>query len=69
MAKMPLYEYECHACEARFDRLVPAAEADAAACPRCGAANARRLLSVIAGMTGRAEAPAPQCGNGGCGNC
>ena len=64
---MPLYEYECPACLARFDRLVSASAADDAACPRCGEPRARRLISVIAGMTGRA-AP-PTCGQGACESC
>jgi putative FmdB family regulatory protein len=66
---MPLFEYECRACDKRFDRLVSAAAADDAECPRCGAREVRRLISVIAGMTGRAEAPAPVCGQGACGAC
>jgi len=66
---MPLYEYECPSCEARFDRLSAVAEADDAPCPRCGERHTRRLLSVIAGMTGRAAAPAPQCGGGACDAC
>lgn len=69
MLLMPLYEYECRACDKRFDKLVSAATADDAECPRCGAREARRLISVIAGMTGRAAAPAPVCGQGACGNC
>jgi putative FmdB family regulatory protein len=66
---MPLYEYECSDCGKRFDRLVQASEADDAACPRCGALEVRRLISVIAGMTGRAATPEPQCGQGACGAC
>lgn len=66
---MPLYEYECRTCEARFDQLTSMSEADAIACPRCGAAEARRLISVIGGMTGVAQAPPAQCGAGACGNC
>jgi putative FmdB family regulatory protein len=69
MAAMPLYEYECPSCGARFDRLTEAAAADAVACPACGHARARRLISVIAGVTGRAEAPAPVCGQGACEAC
>jgi putative FmdB family regulatory protein len=69
MAAMPLYEYECRACDKRFDRLTTVAAADDAVCPRCGAVDARRLISVIAGRTGRAEAPAPVCGEGACGAC
>ena len=66
---MPLYEYECGACGRRFDRLVSASEAAEAVCPRCGASEVRRLISVIAGMTGRASNPAAQCGQGACGAC
>lgn len=66
---MPLYEYECSACGKRFDRLVSVSAADDAVCPRCGDRHVRRLISVIAGMTGRAAEPAPVCGQGACGNC
>ena len=66
---MPLYEYECSDCGKRFDRLVAASAADDATCPRCGAAKVRRLISVIAGMAGRASEPAPQCGQGACAHC
>jgi putative FmdB family regulatory protein len=66
---MPLYEYECRECEHRFDRLSAMGAADEAACPSCGAANARRLISVIGGITGVAEAPAPMCGGGACASC
>lgn len=63
---MPLYEYECRACESRFERLVSLAEADGAVCPSCGATEARRVPSVIGGMTGRMQAPAPPCARGAC---
>jgi putative FmdB family regulatory protein len=66
---VPLYEYECRTCETRFERLTTLAGADAHACPSCGDADVRRLLSVIAGGTGFAQAPAPTCGGGACGNC
>jgi putative FmdB family regulatory protein len=66
---MPFYEYECAECDKRFDRLSTIAGADQATCPRCASTEVRRLISVIAGMTGRAEAPAPVCGQGACGAC
>lgn len=43
---MPIYEFECEECGARFEELV-AAEARAPACPSCGAERARRLLSSV----------------------
>jgi putative FmdB family regulatory protein len=45
MAAMPIYEFECGECGARFEELV-GAEA-AAACPACGSERTRRLLSTV----------------------
>lgn len=44
---MPIYEFECGQCGARFDELVPAGT-EAAACPSCGAPGAQRRLSSFA---------------------
>lgn len=43
---MPIYEFECEECGARFEELV-AAGVEAVACPRCGAARTRRLISAV----------------------
>jgi putative FmdB family regulatory protein len=43
---VPIYEFECEGCGARFEELV-AAEAGAAACPECGSARTRRLMSSV----------------------
>jgi putative FmdB family regulatory protein len=43
---MPIYEFECEECGARFEELI-AADGAAPACPDCGAAGARRLLSNV----------------------
>jgi len=43
---MPIYEFECEGCGARFEELV-AADATAVACPECGADRTRRLLSSV----------------------
>jgi putative FmdB family regulatory protein len=69
---MPMYEYACGACEARFEQIVSRSAADDMVCARCGSTSVRRLLSVIAGVGGRSGpevAPAPSCGGGACGNC
>jgi putative FmdB family regulatory protein len=42
---MPIYEFECEDCGARFEELV-GAEATAA-CPACGAERTRRLYSNV----------------------
>jgi putative FmdB family regulatory protein len=46
MRLMPIYEFECEDCGARFEELV-GAEATAA-CPACGAQRTRRLYSAVA---------------------
>jgi putative FmdB family regulatory protein len=43
---MPIYEFECEECGARFEELV-AAEA-AVACRECGSERVRRLYSSVA---------------------
>ncbi len=43
---MPIYEFECEECGACFEELV-AAEAEAVACPECGSARTRRLMSSV----------------------
>ena len=55
---MPLYEFVCDACGARFEELVP--PGGTAPCPACGNENVRRVFAPIAargpgvGLTGRA---------------
>jgi putative FmdB family regulatory protein len=46
MARMPIYEFECEVCGARFEELVAAGAA--APCRSCGAARTRRLYSSVA---------------------
>jgi putative FmdB family regulatory protein len=43
---MPIYEFECEECGVRFEELVAAA-AEAVACPECGSAPSRRLMSSV----------------------
>jgi putative FmdB family regulatory protein len=42
---MPIYEFSCEACEARFETLVPAGT-DSVPCPECGAEKTVRVLSA-----------------------
>lgn len=42
---MPLYEFVCGACGAEFEELCQAGQ-DAARCPECGSAGARRRVSA-----------------------
>ncbi len=43
---MPIYEFECEGCGARFEELVAVADAPVA-CPECGSERARRLISNV----------------------
>lgn len=43
---MPIYEFRCEDCGRKFATLVGmTSEGESSACPFCGAANARRLVS------------------------
>lgn len=56
-AAVPIYEYQCPSCGARFERLTRMGASDRPACPACGAAEAERLISVVARSSG-------ECGPG-----
>lgn len=43
---MPIYEYECQACQHQFELLIRTG--DVAACPACASGELRRLLSHVA---------------------
>nr|HET6905280.1 zinc ribbon domain-containing protein [Ktedonobacteraceae bacterium] len=73
---MPLYEYYCSDCRAKFELLVSHQHADDVVCMKCHSEKVRRLLSVFA--TSRSdgeeadydEAPTMggcSCGSGSCG--
>ena len=44
---MPLYDFRCRACEARFEARMPHGELPA--CPACGRREAERVLTAFAG--------------------
>lgn len=68
---MPIYEYACKKCNAKFDQLVRTMNGDAAAvkCPQCGSTQTTRALSVFAVAADTAKSSpsggeAPMCGCG-----
>lgn len=64
---MPLYEYDCAECKARFELLVATTQdADRARCPKCGSRKTERILSTFAAHSGKPSAALPR---GGCGRC
>ena len=60
---MPLVEFECAACNRRFEDLVRGSEKSS--CPDCGGKRLRRLLSTF----GVGAEKAPSAGGGTCGTC
>jgi putative FmdB family regulatory protein len=42
---MPIYEYQCEACDACFERLVFGNEEEHVACPECRTKKVKRLIS------------------------
>jgi putative FmdB family regulatory protein len=51
---MPMYEYRCQNCGAKFDELVPSAQIPDSdvACPQCGEYEAQKLMSAFASSGG-----------------
>ncbi len=43
---MPIYEFECTACDHRFEELMRLSDPDPTVCPSCGAAQVRKRLSA-----------------------
>jgi putative FmdB family regulatory protein len=71
---MPLYEYECVACQHHFEELVSPAGTTMVACPECTSQDVSKLLSKFqrtrVGGDMPAASPAPRsggCCGGGCG--
>ncbi|GCE18845.1 FmdB family zinc ribbon protein [Dictyobacter kobayashii] len=52
---MPLFEYYCSDCKARFELLVSHKHADDVVCMKCHSEKVRRLLSVFASPRGAGE--------------
>ena len=63
---MPLFEYVCRECSARFEQIVMGS--DTPACPSCRSRNLEKLLSVFA-VGGGGSKDAAGGGAGPCGSC
>ncbi|MGE0040698.1 MAG: zinc ribbon domain-containing protein [Vicinamibacterales bacterium] len=64
---MPLYEYECTDCHARFELLVRASTTPE--CPACKSTTLEKQLSVFAVGADGGHRLAPSMPAGACGSC
>lgn len=67
---MPIYEYVCDACKARYERIVTAKNGQPE-CPKCGSRKSTIQFSTFAAHTGNGASATPDSsestGAGGCG--
>ena len=63
---MPVYEYRCRDCDARFDWLQSRANDVPASCPQCSGTEVARQLSVFAVPSPRAASVPGPCGSTDC---
>ena len=73
---MPIYEYTCKSCHAKFEQLQRTMTATAddngagTKCPSCGSTKTARALSVFAvGAESSGKSSAPASAPGMCGRC
>ena len=63
---MPLYEYECKECGARFEVLQAiGATGEDLTCPECETPNPQKVFSIFASGTNAAGSSSASCGTGG----
>lgn len=65
---MPLFEFECKTCGARFEQLVFDRDKKVS-CKSCGGSNVVQLLSTFAVTTSGSSSRTPRLEPGPCGTC
>jgi len=65
---MPIYEYVCHNCQHRFEKLQSMSFSGEVKCPECGE-SARRAISVFAAVTKGANGEFSSITGGACSSC
>ncbi len=66
---MPIYEYICHECDSRFEKLRPVSQSDeTACCPECDC-EAERVLSTFACFTTDSSGMTAPVGGSACSSC
>ncbi len=64
---MPIFEYVCQVCGARFEKLVLGSRSVQIRCPQCGAEKAEKAISRFSagGSAGAARSGDANCAPGG----
>ena len=66
---MPIYEYSCQDCDAKFERLIKSMSSrEAVDCPKCGSTKTSRALSVFT-VGAESAKSSPSSPPGMCGRC
>lgn len=67
---MPIFEYQCQACNESFETLVrTAADGDRVSCPSCQSEQVTKKFSAFATAIVNQSSPSRGSGNGGIGPC
>ncbi|MBW2035962.1 MAG: zinc ribbon domain-containing protein [Deltaproteobacteria bacterium] len=54
---MPLYEFRCSKCGHEFEEIVFLTDKEPIKCPKCGASNPERLLSMFSSSSSSSDTP------------
>jgi len=56
---MPIYEYRCRKCGAKFEKFVRSLSAqNTVQCPRCGSEEVEKAISLLGGISGGSRSSA-----------
>ncbi|MBI4302182.1 MAG: zinc ribbon domain-containing protein [Chloroflexi bacterium] len=66
---MPIYEYYCPSCDAKFQRLLPMSQADDGVCCPEGHDGSRRLISTFASFAKSSDGTTTAIGGNSCASC
>lgn len=62
---MPLFDFKCSQCGERFERLVRTSTFAGLTCPRCGAPDPKKQVSVFASVGSSQSRESADCAPGG----
>jgi putative FmdB family regulatory protein len=65
---MPIFEFKCRKCGAKFEELLRSSDSSSVTCPDCGSSEIKRLMSTFA-CSGGSGFKTSIAGSGGCGSC